>query len=85
MGKFAKIAISLPADMLEAIERERKVKGESRSEFLRRAAEAALLQDKERNAVASYVRGYRKTPESADEIASAHRAGSAILATEPWE
>ncbi len=85
MIKSAQIAISLPADLLAAIERERKAKGESRSEFLRRAASAALLQEEERNAVASYVRGYRKTPETADEIESAHRAGSAILATEPWE
>ena len=85
MGKSAKIAISLPADMLEAIERQRKVKGENRSEFLRRAVGAALLQEKERNAIAGYVRGYRKMPETADEIENAHRAGSAILATEPWE
>lgn len=85
MGKSAKIAISLPPDIFEAIERERKAKGESRSEFLRRAAEVALRQESERTAVARYVRGYREMPETAEEVESAHRAGSAILAAEPWE
>ena len=37
MGKSAKVAISLPEDVLEAVEAERKVKGESRSKFFRRA------------------------------------------------
>ena len=33
MDKSAKVAISLPENVLKAIEKERKVRGESRSEF----------------------------------------------------
>ena len=85
MSKTSKIAISLPEDMLEVVERERMAKGESRSEFFRRAVEAFLRQQRERADVERYVRGYRKVPESAEEVEAAHVAGSAILAGEPWE
>ena len=37
--KSAKVAISLPEDALEAVETKWKAKGESRSEFFRRAIE----------------------------------------------
>jgi len=85
LSKTSKIAISLPENMLEAVEKERMAKGESRSEFFRRAVEAFLRQQRERAEVERYVQGYRKMPESAEEIEAAHRAGSAILAGEPWE
>jgi metal-responsive CopG/Arc/MetJ family transcriptional regulator len=82
MGRNAKVAISLPEDILAAVERERKARGESRSEFFRRAVERYLKQ--ESSAVEAYIRGYREIPESAEEIEAAHRMGSAVLAEEPW-
>ena len=85
MGKSAKVAISLPEDVLEAVETERKAKGESRSEFFRRAIERLLKQERESSAVKDYVRGYREIPESANEVEAAHQVGSAVLAEEPWE
>jgi len=85
MGKTAKIAISLPEDILAAVEMERRTKGETRSEFFRRAVETRLKQERESSAVRDYVRGYQQYPESAEEIEAAHRAGSAVLAAEPWE
>ena len=85
MGKSAKVAISLPEDVLEAVETERKVKGESRSKFFRRAIERLLKQERDSSAVKDYVRGYREIPESADEVEAAHREGSAVFAEEPWE
>ncbi len=84
MGKSAKVAISLPEDVLEAVETERKVKGESRSKFFRRAIERLLKQEQESSAVKDYVRGYQEVPESADEVDAAHRVGIAVLAEEPW-
>jgi len=84
MGKSAKVAISLPNEVLEAIERERKIKGESRSEFFRRAIERFLKQEQESSAVRDYIRGYQEVPESAEEIERAHLVGSAALAEEPW-
>ena len=45
MDKSTKVAISLPERVLKAIEKERKARGESRSEFFRRAAEKLLKQE----------------------------------------
>jgi metal-responsive CopG/Arc/MetJ family transcriptional regulator len=85
LGKIAKVAISLPEEILAAVEMERQAKGESRSEFFRRAVETRLKEGRESSAIRDYVRGYRKCPESAEEVEAAHAAGSAVLAAEPWE
>jgi metal-responsive CopG/Arc/MetJ family transcriptional regulator len=85
MRRTAKIAISLPEHILAAVEKERLAKGESRSEFFRKAVETRLQQEGESSAIRDYVRGYQKYPESAEEVEAAHRAGSAVLAAEPWE
>ncbi|TET86719.1 MAG: ribbon-helix-helix protein, CopG family [Dehalococcoidia bacterium] len=82
MAKSAKVAISLPEDVLEAVEMERKTKGESRSQFFRRAIERLLKQ--ERDSSKDYVRGYQEFPESAEEVEAIHRIGIAVLAEEPW-
>ena len=84
MGKSTKVAISLPEHILKAIEKERKARGESRSEFFRRAAEKLLKQEQESKAVEKYIQGYCDMPESADEVEVIHRAGTAVLAQEPW-
>jgi metal-responsive CopG/Arc/MetJ family transcriptional regulator len=85
MGKSTKVAISLPETLLRAIEKQRKVRGESRSEFFRRAAEKLLKQEQQSGAIEAYVRGYRTTPESAEEVEAVHRAGVAVLTAEPWQ
>jgi len=84
MGKTAKVAISLPENVLAAVEAERRAKGESRSEFFRKAAETRLKQERESSAIRDYLRGYQQYPESVDEVEAAHRTGSAVLAAEPW-
>ena len=42
MSQAVKVAISLPAGLLEMAEHERQLRGESRSEFFRHALEAYL-------------------------------------------
>ncbi len=84
MDKSAKVAISLPENILKAIEKQRKASGESRSQFFRRAAEELLKQAQESKAVEAYVRGYGVMPESVAEVEAVHRAGVAVLAEEPW-
>jgi metal-responsive CopG/Arc/MetJ family transcriptional regulator len=83
MKKSMKVAISLPEHVLEAVEKERKARGESRSEFFRRAAEKLLKQEHESKSIEKYVQGYRAVPESSD-VEAVHRAGTAVLAQEPW-
>ena len=85
MGKIAKVAISLPADVLKTVEEKRGESGESRSQFFRRAVEVLLKQQIEQEKSERYVRAYSENPESKKEIEAARRAASAILATEPWD
>ena len=84
MIKSTKIAISLPEDILKTIEKERKARGESRSEFVRHAIEKYLKQERESKEVESYVRGYTTVPESAEEVEAIHQAGVNILVEESW-
>ena len=80
---MAKIAISLPDAVLQAVEKERKARGETRSAFFRRAVEAFLL--REREAIERYVRGYQRDPETEEEIALAESTVQPALATTRWE
>ncbi|MBN2076979.1 MAG: ribbon-helix-helix protein, CopG family [Dehalococcoidales bacterium] len=85
MGKSAKVAISLPEDILRTIEKERKDRGESRSEFFRHAVEKYLKQEKESKEIEVYIHGYTAMPESAEEVEAVHQTGVNTLAEEPWE
>jgi metal-responsive CopG/Arc/MetJ family transcriptional regulator len=84
MGKTAKVAISLPEQVLKAVEKQRKARGVSRSEFFREAVERLLKQEQESKAIESYVQGYRELPESEDEIKQIHETGRTVLSEEPW-
>jgi metal-responsive CopG/Arc/MetJ family transcriptional regulator len=84
MGKSTKVAISLPERTLKEIESSRKSRGESRSEFFRRAAEKLLKEEQESKAIEAYIRGYTTNPESAEEVETVHQVGAAMLAKEPW-
>ena len=85
MSKTAKIAISLPEEVLTAVERERRDSGESRSQFFRRAAEAQLRRRREQEMSERYIRAYMEIPESQEEVAATLHAASNILSMEPWE
>jgi metal-responsive CopG/Arc/MetJ family transcriptional regulator len=84
-AKTTKIAISLPEEVLDAVERERGESGESRSEFFRRAVEALLRRQREQELSEQYVHAYQVLPESPEEVEAARRAASNILAEEPWQ
>ena len=82
---MAKIAISLPDAVFQAIERERKARGETRSAFLRKAVEALLHREREREAIEQYIRGYQQYPETEEEITLAESTLELTLAEYPWE
>jgi metal-responsive CopG/Arc/MetJ family transcriptional regulator len=84
MPKTSKIAISLPKEVLTAVEREREESGESRSQIFRRAVELLLRQREERERSEQYIRAYQEMPETKEEVTAARRAASTILAEEPW-
>jgi len=85
MPKTAKIAISLPEEVLVSVERERRNSGESRSQFFRRAVEALLRRQQEQEMSEQYIRAYQQIPETEEEIEAARHAATDILAKEPWE
>jgi len=84
MSGTNKVAISLPDEIFNAIEQERKESGESRSELFRRAIEMLLRRRQEEEHIKQYIRGYKRMPETKEEIAAADQAAVAILAEEPW-
>ena len=84
MSKVAKITISVPNEMLEAVEREREAKGETRSEFFVRAVEDYLRRERERRDDEAYVRGYQRWPETEEERAWADY-GLKVLAEQIWD
>ncbi len=83
--KTAKVAISLPQELLNGIERTRRVRGETRSKFFRHAIEAWLRHEQEREAVAQYVKAYREHPETEEEIGWVAATSQAALAEYPWD
>jgi metal-responsive CopG/Arc/MetJ family transcriptional regulator len=84
MSKISKIAISLPENVLAAVEKERAESGESRSEIFRRAIQILLQQRRERELAEQYVSAYQRMPETVEEVTAARRSAGMILAEEPW-
>ena len=82
---MAKIAISLPDDVLQAIEKERELTGESRSAFFRRAAKALLKQKQREERDREYIRAYREMPETVEELGWLQASSQAVLAEYPWD
>ena len=83
---MAKIAISLPDEVLDAVEKERSVSGISRSEYFRRTVEEHLRREKEKGDVARYIQGYLDDPETPEEIVWALAAAHfAFDEDESWE
>lgn len=82
---MAKIAISLPDDVHQAVEKERLATGESRSQFFRHAVEERLRRARDRELEEQYVRGYLENPETPEELEWVFRAGLEALAENPWE
>ena len=67
---MARIAISLPDEVLEAVEKERLSHSKilSRSEFIKRAVEQYLRTESERRMEEQYIRGYLDHPETEEEL-----------------
>ena len=84
MQKVAKIAISLPKELLQGIDTERRSSGQTRSAFFRRAVEDFLRREREGAAIDRYVLGYEGHPETDDEIALAEFTAQRALEENPW-
>ncbi len=85
MPNAVKVAISLPPTIFQTVEKERRKRGESRSEFFRQAVQAFLRDLREKRDVERYIQGYLEQPETADEVREVSTVSYAALAEEPWE
>jgi len=83
MPQTEKVAISLPIELMRRLERSRKKTGETRSAFIRRSLERAFEESDKKRKIQAYVEGYRKHPETIEEIAQS-QAAAELLASEPW-
>src|SRR5437879_13807275 len=84
MKRAVKVAISLPDDLLHRVDRARRERKVSRSEYFRQAATNLLGLNGEQE-VDRYVRGYSKHPETPDEVEAVRDASAGCLAGEPWK
>ena len=84
MSNTAKIAISLPEELLKDIEAERLARGESRSELFRRAIEAFLRHERDHEAIEQYIQWYSNDPETEEESGWVETASQGVLAEYPW-
>ena len=80
-----KVAISLPAELLERVEDRRRSTGDTRSRLVGKALERYLRDEDGASLVREYVEGYRRTPESVEEVAEAESMIGEALAEDPWE
>lgn len=84
-SKRAKIAISMDAELLVAVERLRLVTGESRSAVMARALSMLTQAEAHRAKVARYIAAYREQPETPAAVAAARAEARVRLAELPWD
>ena len=83
--KVAKVAVSLPGDLIAEVDRERRATQKTRSAYFREVLERHLRESSRTALTDAYVRGYRDRPETADEIAEAEATSVEAFAEVTWE
>jgi predicted transcriptional regulator len=84
MNPSVKVAVSLPDDLLVAIDQAARAAGMSRSRYFREAL-TAYLRDQGLSAVQRYQAAYREHPETSEEIDAAMASAVQLLVAEPFE
>ena len=81
----AKVTISLPMELVEDIDRRQEERGETRSDFIRQALERLFREEREREQIERYVRGYLRHRESEEDARANDELAVESLVAEPWE
>jgi metal-responsive CopG/Arc/MetJ family transcriptional regulator len=79
-----KVAVSIPSGLYRAVERVRKVSGQSRSAVIQDALRHWLDAQTQAVLVREYQAGYRRNPEGRREIKAAQAAAVRLLSSEDW-
>jgi metal-responsive CopG/Arc/MetJ family transcriptional regulator len=86
MAHTAQVTITLPEDVLQAVETARCARNESRDEFFHRAVERLLSARRDEPGFdEAYIRGYQQFPETPEEVAENWAVSQPVLAAEVWE
>ena len=80
-----KVAVSLDAELLARVERLRRATGETRSAVFARALRQLVDAEAHARKVSEYVEGYRRIPETANEIESARSQTRRSLEGLAWD
>jgi metal-responsive CopG/Arc/MetJ family transcriptional regulator len=80
-----KFAISLPEELFERLERDRREHGMNRSEYVANAVADHLRRKREQALEEQHVRGYLEHPETEEELAELEAWASLAPELEPWE
>jgi len=81
----AKVAVSVPARLFEAMEAERHRTGETRSELVQQAVELLLKRRSTEEDDRRYAEAYRKYPETDEEVEAFTAGAMEALRAVPWE
>ncbi len=79
-----KIAISLPDNQAEAVERIRRFRRIPRSRVIQEAIDQYLAEDEERDAIRRYEEGYRRHPEGPEMGEAYMKMAVEVLQPEDW-
>jgi len=85
MLKTSKIAISLPKEDFQKIEHIRKSLGLQRSTIIDKAIKFWLKSIEKEEMIRKYEEGYRKNPESIEEIKAQELASAQAFSEEEWK
>lgn len=85
MGRRAsRFTVTIPAEMLEALDQKLTREEDTRSAVIRRLVEDALREVDEREDVERWIRSYREHPQTEEEFGWSDQATFAALAELPW-
>jgi metal-responsive CopG/Arc/MetJ family transcriptional regulator len=79
-----KFAISLPEELFELLEQDRRERRMNRSEYVASAIAGHLHRKREQELEEQHVRGYLEHPETEEELAELEAWASLAPELEPW-
>ncbi len=84
-NRSAKVAISMPKDLFRAVEQVRRELKIPRSAAIVEAIHIWLKRYKEQEKIRQYVAGYRKYPESREEVKQWTSLTAKTFGKDPWK
>jgi metal-responsive CopG/Arc/MetJ family transcriptional regulator len=83
--KVAKVAVSLPAELIAQIDLERRSSRTTRSAYFRKVLERHLRESSHAALTDAYIRGYTEHPETEARVAAADAAAVEAMRELDWE